>query len=204
MSVVQHSEGLHSDGHFVTRQDKYSSAKLGMWLFLATELLLFGGLFTGYAIYRAKYPEMFFESHEHLNLVLGTANTLILIFSSFSVAAGVTAIQRGNRKLLTVLLIVTIVCGALFGVNKYAEYSAKFHHGIYPSTNIFFGLYFMMTALHMLHVVVGMAVLFVILVLNLKGKYNENNYTGPEVAALYWHLVDVVWIFLFGLLYLVA
>ena len=197
-------EHLHSDGHFVTPQDKYSSMKLGMWLFIATEILLFGGLFAVYAIYRAKFPEMFFNGRDELSLLLGTTNTVILIVSSFSIAMGVTAIQRGKKNLLTFLIIVTLLCGALFGVNKYFEYTAKFHHGIFPSTDIFFALYFMMTSLHMLHVIVGMAILFIIMIFNMKGKYSPSNYTAPEVGALYWHLVDVIWIYLFGLLYLVS
>jgi cytochrome c oxidase subunit 3 len=204
MEVAEKVKHLHSDGHFVTPEDEYSSTKLGMWLFLATELLLFGGLFTAYAIYRAKYGEMFFESHKELNVQLGAINTLILIFSSFTVAVGVTAIQRGNRKLLSLMLAITIICGLLFGVNKYFEYSAKFHHGIFPSTNIYFGLYFMMTGLHMLHVLVGVAILFILLILNLRGRFSKDNYTGIEVGALYWHLVDLIWIYLFPLLYLVA
>ncbi len=204
MEIASQAARMHSDGHFVTKEDQYSSMKLGMWLFIATELLLFGGLFTTYAIFRAKFPEMFFEGHEELSLRLGTINTFILLFSSFTVAIGVTAIQRGNRRLLTLMLLVTILCGLVFGFNKYLEYSAKFHHGIFPSTNIFFALYFMMTGLHMLHVFVGVCILFVLLILNLKGRYSADNYTAIEVGALYWHLVDVIWIYLFPLLYLVA
>ena len=178
--------------------------KLGMWLFLATEILLFGGLFTVYAIYRAKYPEMFFEGHEELSVFLGGMNTIILIISSFTVAVGVTAIQRNSAKLLSWMISITILCGALFTLNKYFEYSAKFHHGIFPGKNIFFSLYFMMTGLHMLHVFIGMAILGVVLYFNLKGRYSSSNYTTVEVAALYWHLVDLIWIYLFPLLYLVA
>lgn len=204
MEVAPGTQPLHSDGHFVNSEDAYASNKLGMWLFLATELLLFGGLFAAYAIYRAKYPEMFFEGHEELNLTLGTTNTIILLVSSFTIAIGVTAIQRGKRNLLSLMLVITIICGLLFGLNKYFEYAAKFHHDIFPSKNIFFALYFMMTGLHMIHVFIGVVILVIILIYNMKGNYNENNFTSVELGALYWHLIDVIWIYLFPLLYLVA
>lgn len=204
MEVASTTAHLHSDGHFVTEEDQYSSMKLGMWLFLATELLLFGGLFTTYAIYRAKYPEMFFEGHEELSLFLGGLNTIILVFSSFTVAVGVTAIQRNKPRLLSWMLGITILCGLLFGLNKYIEYSHKFHEGIVPGKNIFFSLYFMMTGLHMLHVFIGVGILAFLLIFTLRGRYSSKNYTGVEVGALYWHLVDLIWIYLFPLLYLVA
>ncbi len=194
----------HAHVHHTDPVVAYEASKLGMWLFLATELLLFGGLFTAYTIFRAKYPALFEEQHLVLNKTLGALNTVILIFSSLTMAMGVTSIQRGNRKLLTIFLAITILCGLLFGFNKYIEYSAKLHHHIYPSTSIFFALYFMMTGLHMLHVLAGVIVLTVLLVLNLRGKFSES-YNGPvEIGGLYWHLVDLIWIYLFPLLYLIA
>lgn len=194
----------HSHGHQMDPAVEYSSSKLGMWLFLGTEILLFGGLFTAYAIFRAKYPEMFFEEHEELNKIMGATNTCILIFSSLTMAMGVSAIQRGKKKLTAVLLLITIICGLGFGVIKYFEYSAKFAHHIYPDTSIFFSLYFLMTGLHMLHVFVGLLILATLFVLTLKGKFTSEYNTPVEVGGLYWHLVDLIWIYLFPLLYLIG
>ncbi len=194
----------HSHGHHMDPAVEYSSSKLGMWLFLGTEILLFGGLFAAYAIFRAKYPEMFFEQHVELNKKMGAINTCILIFSSLTMAMGVSAIQRGKQKATAILILITIICGLGFGVVKYFEYSAKFHHHIYPSTSIFFSLYFMMTGLHMIHVFVGLVILSVLFVLTLKGKFNAKYSTPVEVGGLYWHLVDLIWIYLFPLLYLIG
>jgi cytochrome c oxidase subunit 3 len=194
----------HTHGHHIDPVVEYRSAKFGMWLFLGTEILLFGGLFAAYAIFRAKYIDMFHEQHKELDVTLGAINTMVLIFSSLTMAMGVTAIQRGKQKLLTICLLITILCGIAFGVNKYFEYGHKFEHHIYPSTSIFFSLYFMMTGLHMLHVFAGIVILTVMLVLNLKGKFSENYNTPVEVGGLYWHLVDLIWIYLFPLLYLIS
>lgn len=194
----------HSHGHHVDPAVEYSSSKLGMWLFLGTEILLFGGLFAAYAIFRAKYPEMFFEQHVELNKKMGAVNTCILIFSSLTMAMGVSAIQRGKQKATAILILITILCGLGFGVVKYFEYGAKFHHHIYPDTSIFFSLYFVMTGLHMLHVFIGLAILGVLLVLTLKGKFTARYNTPVEVGGLYWHLVDLIWIYLFPLLYLIG
>lgn len=194
----------HSHGHHVDPAVEYSSSKLGMWLFLGTEILLFGGLFAAYAIFRAKYPEMFFEQHVELNKKMGAVNTCILIFSSLTMAMGVSAIQRGKQKATAILILITILCGLGFGVVKYFEYGAKFHHHIYPDTSIFFSLYFVMTGLHMLHVFIGLAILGVLFVLTLKGKFTARYNTPVEVGGLYWHLVDLIWIYLFPLLYLIG
>jgi len=194
----------HSHAHHMDPAVEYSSSKLGMWLFLGTEILLFGGLFAAYAIFRAKYPEMFMEQHLELNKKLGAVNTCILIFSSLTMAMGVSAIQRGKQKATAILILITILCGLAFGVVKYFEYSAKFHHHIYPDTSIFFSLYFMMTGLHMLHVFVGLLILATLLVLTMKGKFNAKYSTPVEIGGLYWHLVDLIWIYLFPLLYLIA
>ena len=194
----------HTHVHHMDPAVEYSSSKLGMWLFLGTEILLFGGLFAAYAIFRAKYPEMFMEQHVELNKKLGAVNTCILIFSSLTMAMGVSAIQRGKQKATAILLFITIICGLGFGVVKYFEYSAKFHHHIYPDTSIFFSLYFMMTGLHMLHVFAGLLILATLLVLTMKGKFNAQYNTPIEVGGLYWHLVDLIWIYLFPLLYLIA
>lgn len=194
----------HPHEHELDPVVEYSSSKLAMWLFLGTEILLFGGLFAAYSIFRAKFPEIYLESHKLLDLKLGTINTLVLIFSSFTMALGVSSAQKGENKKLQILLAITIICGLIFGINKYFEYSHKFHDGIFPSTNIFFGVYFLMTGLHMLHVLVGLCILGTILVLAHKGKFTKEYNTPVEVSGLYWHLVDLIWIYLFPLLYLIG
>jgi len=196
---VEHSHGLHLDP-----ETKYSISKLGMWLFLGTEILLFGGLFAAYAIFRAKYPEMFQADHEQLNRVMGAINTCVLIFSSLTMAVAVTAIQKGKQKMTAIFIGITIVCGLIFGVVKYFEYGAKFEHHIYPDTSIFFSLYFLMTGLHMLHVFIGLVILTVVMVLTMRGTFNEKYSTPVELGGLYWHLVDLIWIYLFPLLYLIG
>lgn len=193
----------HHDMH-MTPDEAYSVSKLGMWLFLGTEIMLFGGLFAAYAIFRAKYPELFLESHQELNREMGAVNTCILIFSSLTMAVAVTAIQKGKKMMTGIFLLITILCGVGFGVVKYFEYGAKFAHHIYPDTNIFFSLYFLMTGLHMLHVFIGLGILAVIAVLTFKDKFNEKYSTPVELGGLYWHLVDLIWIYLFPLLYLVG
>ncbi len=194
----------HSHVHAMDPAVEYSSSKLGMWLFLGTEILLFGGLFAAYAYFRAKYPEIFTRDHEELNWQMGALNTCVLIFSSMTMAMAVTSIQRGKQKAAAWLLLLTIVCGIGFGVVKYFEYSAKFEHHIYPDTSIFFSLYFLMTGLHMIHVFVGLIILAVLYVITLKGKFNSSYNTPIEIGGLYWHLVDLIWIYLFPLLYLVG
>lgn len=180
------------------------TARLGMWVFLVTEALLFGGLFMTYTVYRIKYPEMFFEEHQKLNVMLGTVNTVVLICSSLAVAVGIAAIKRGRQAVLKLCLFLTIVLGAVFMTIKYFEWTADFHEGLYPSTNIFFSLYFTMTGLHGLHVLGGMAVLTVMLILTFRGTINRAYNTPVEVAGIYWHFVDLVWIYLYPLLYLVG
>lgn len=194
----------HGHAHQIDPVEEYEQSKFAMWLFLGTEILLFGGLFAAYAIFRAKYPEMFHEQHLELNWQLGALNTVILIFSSMTMAIGVTASKKGNNKMLIIMLAITILCGLIFGFNKYLEYSAKFSHHLYPSTSIFFSLYFMMTGLHMLHVLVGVGILFVVMILAIKGRYSAEYNTHVEVGGLYWHLVDLIWIYLFPLLYLIG
>ena len=182
----------------------FESAKLGVWTFLATEVLLFGALFTAYTIFRMKYPELFRVEHAKLDRVLGAVNTVVLITSSFTVVLGVDAIRRGKTRLLEAFFGATILLAAVFLCVKYVEYAAKFHHGLYPGTNLFFSLYFMMTGLHGAHVLLGMAVLTYVLVLSRRGRLSENYYTPVEMSGLYWHFVDLVWIYLFPLLYLVG
>ena len=190
------------------------TGKLGMWIFLFTELFLFGGLFLVYSIFRAKYSAEFHIAAGELNAFIGTMNTVFLLVSSMTVAMALTAIQKGERKLALFLLLTTILLAALFMMNKYIEWSHKFEYGIYPGSPVlknmshgellFFGLYYMMTGLHALHVLIGMVLLSINVVKVRAGKVNSSRFLMLENSALYWHLVDLIWIFLFPLLYLIT
>ena len=190
-----------------------TGSKIGMWLFLLSEILLFGGLFLLYSSYRYKNPLDFHLAAWELNRVLGTLNTLILITSSLLVALSIFSIQKGNRKLSMLFLLAAIFLGILFLTVKYVEWTAKIEHGLYPNSPrllggskgeiLFFGLYYSMTGLHGLHVLVGIFILSIMLVLMMKGKINENRFVPLENSGLYWHLVDIIWIFLFPLFYLI-
>ena len=182
----------------------FESAKLGVWTFLATEVLLFGALFTAYTVFRMKYPELFRTEHAKLDRVLGAVNTVVLITSSFTVVLGVDAIRRGRARLLEACFGATILLAAVFLGVKYVEYAAKFRHGLYPDTNLFFSLYFMLTGLHGIHVLAGMALLSYVVVLSRRGRLSADYHTPAEMSGLYWHFVDLVWIYLFPLLYLVG
>jgi cytochrome c oxidase subunit III len=187
--------------------------KIGMWLFLYSEIILFGGLFVLYAAYFHKHPDSFAVGGKELNRVIGAINTVVLLISSFAVAASVTAIQKGSRKLTIWLLSFSILCGCIFLVNKYFEWGTKIHHGIYPNSetlvngepglNIFFGLYYVITGLHGLHVMIGMMLLSISLVMVLTGKIDSSRFSMLDNSGLYWHLVDLIWIFVFPLFYLV-
>jgi len=192
----------------------YIGPKIGMWLFLLSEILLFGGLFILYSMYRYKNPMDFHLAAEELDRILGTLNTLILITSSLTMALSISSVQKGDRKLSTLLLMSTIFLGILFLVIKSFEWTAKIHHEIYPNSPrllgrykgevIFYGLYYAMTGLHGLHVLVGIFVLSVMLIFMLKGKINADYFIPLENSGLYWHLVDIIWIFLFPLFYLIT
>ena len=192
----------------------YAGGKLGMWIFLFTEILLFGGLFLLYAAYLHRYPADFNAGGKQLDVVLGAANTVILITSSFTVAASITALRLGQTARCLWLLAATVALALGFLVNKFFEWSAKIGHGIYPGSqhllqmppgeNLFFGLYYAMTGLHGLHVLIGATLLSVTAALVRKGRVTQGNFGLLENAGLYWHLVDLVWIFLFPLFYLIA
>ncbi len=191
----------------------YAGAKLGMWLFLFTEILLFGGLFLLYAVYLRRYPHEFAAGGQQLNWVLGTANTAILLTSSLFAAMSVTAIQRGEIRRTLGLIAGTILCAAGFMVIKYFEWSAKIGHGIYPGSeqlkggplgeSVFFSLYYMSTGIHGFHVLIGAGLLTWIAAKVKDGTINSGDYILLENGALYWHLVDLIWIFIFPLYYLV-
>jgi cytochrome c oxidase subunit 3 len=191
-----------------------TGAKLGMWLFILSELLLFGGMFILYSAYRYKNPVDFHHASRELEVLLGTFNTIILLTSSLSMAASISALQRGQRKLSMVLLMATMALGLLFLVNKGFEWGTKIEHGIYPNSPtllarakgeiLFYGLYYVMTGLHGLHVLVGVCVLCGMLILIAKDKMNQTRFIPLENAGLYWHLVDIIWIFLYPLFYLIT
>ena len=191
----------------------YAGAKLGMWLFLFTELILFGGLFLLYAVYLARYPQEFAATGREMHVVFGTANTVILITSSLLVAMAVTAIQRGEPRKVQILLSGTILCAVVFLLNKYFEWSSEISRGFYPDSpllatappgkSVFFSLYYMTTGLHGLHVLVGGTLLSVIAVRVRRGTIHSGDFVLLENGALYWHLVDLIWIFIFPLYYLI-
>lgn len=187
--------------------------KIGMWLFLYSEIILFGGLFVLYAVYFHRYSEFFAAGGKELDRIIGSVNTIVLLVSSFTVAASVTAIQRDEKKKCIGFLIFSILCGVIFLVNKYFEWGAKFRHDIYPNSetlvsgepgiNIFFGLYYVITGLHGLHVIIGMILLCISLGLVMIGKVTKTRFSMLDNSGLYWHLVDLIWIFVFPLFYLV-
>jgi cytochrome c oxidase subunit III len=190
-----------------------TGSRIGMWLFLYTEIILFGGLFVLYAAYYHEYPRAFAEYGKELNRVIGALNTVVLLVSSFTVAASLTALRLRAKGLCQGLLIASLGCGVLFLVNKYFEWQHKFAVGLYPNSpdlaaappgkNIFFGLYYVITGLHALHVVIGMTLLAISLVLVLRNRITADRFTVLENSGLYWHLVDLIWIFVFPLFYLI-
>ena len=180
------------------------TAKLGIWAFLATEVLLFGGLFTAYTVFRIGEPQMFHTEYQKLNRLFGAVNTVVLICSSLTVALGIAAIRQGKQRMLKVCLFLTLLLAATFLGVKYAEYSEHFAAGQFPSTNNFFSLYYMMTGLHAIHVFAGMCALTTMLVLSFRRKFSAEYHSPVEITGLYWHFVDLVWIYLFPLLYLIG
>ena len=239
------TEAAHNSPGAAEELAGYEGAKLGMWLFLATELLLFSVMFAGFAIFHSLYPNEFKLAHASLDWKLGGLNTLVLITSSLTVALALDSVQRGNNKRANMMLLVTIILAGVFLIVKYFEYTGKFHHGIFPGDKVtqafsggkgmqiklpsgsygpvpesimvggasvpiqligiklFFSFYFIMTGVHGLHVIIGASVLAVILWKNTKNRYSHWYYTPVENGALYWHLVDLIWIYLFPLFYLI-
>lgn len=197
--------------HVEHRDD--AGRKMGMWLFLFTELLLFGGLFLVYTIYRFANPQEFANGAHHLNVFIGTVNTVVLITSSLTVAISISAMQQGNKKLVLQMLGLTIFFALVFMVNKYFEWGHKIHYDLYPGSALFkamppgealfFLLYYFMTGLHALHVVIGAIILGFMAWYVHKGEIHQTDYVLLENGGLYWHLVDLIWIFLFPLMYLI-
>jgi len=180
------------------------NAKLGIWLFLASEIMLFGGLFSAYILLRVGSPVWPPSGETHLNIPLATLNTFNLILSSWTIVKSWIALKENDIKGFKMFMGITLLCSILFLVIKYFEYSAKFHHGIFPSTDNFFGIYFTLTGLHGLHVIGGLIVNYYLWGPGIKMWNTEpERFTNRiEIAGLYWHFVDLVWIFLFPTLYL--
>lgn len=202
--VIQHDKHYDREG-----------SKIAMWLFIFTELLLFGGLFIIYSVYRFLNPDAFQLAGEELNVTIGTLNTVILLVSSMTIAMSTTALQKGHKATAIVLIEITFMLALIFLINKYFEWGIKFDHGIFPGSEymktemsqgeiLFFGLYFVMTGLHALHIIIGMVVMGYALAGVQKGTVHPNRPSLLENAGLYWHLVDLIWIFLFPLFYLIT
>lgn len=201
----------HTEHTHVHRDDE--GDKLGMWLFIFTELLLFGMLFLIYAVYRYKNPAAFELGGRELDVFMGTLNTVILLISSATVAMSITAIQKGQARQALILLGITLAIAVIFLVNKYFEWGAKIEYGFYPGsetlqelghgTILFFGLYYVMSGIHALHILIGIG-LFIYVAQQIRaGKIHQTDYVWLENTGLYWHLVDLIWIFLFPLFYLI-
>jgi cytochrome c oxidase subunit III len=202
--------------HFDNLDQQTEATTLGMWVFLVTEVLFFGGLFATYMIYRSWYPDAFAVASHELDVVLGTTNTVVLITSSLTMALAVHAAQLGQRKLLMTFLILTMILGGVFLGIKSVEYYHKFveHHIPGPGfqfekeyfrhAQIFFSLYFVMTGLHAIHMIIGIGIMLVMLWWSWNGTITADYSSPIEISGLYWHFVDIVWIFLFPLLYLIG
>lgn len=216
-----HVEGLAH--HFVSMEQQKEAGMVGMWIFLLTEIMFFGGLFLAYTIYRTTYPEGFLFGSHLLNVKLGGTNTVVLIVSSLTMAMAVYYSQKGDRKKLLAFLALTLILGLAFLGIKYVEYSTKIHDGLFPAAatwnppsegehaipvekqqavHVFLWIYFLMTGLHAVHMVVGAGILITLIIMAQQGKFTKNYNSPVEISGLYWHFVDIVWIFLFPLLYL--
>src|SRR5947209_11665582 len=200
--------------HYNTLEQQHTASELGMWLFLATELMLFGGLFTGYTVYRTVYSAGFAEGSRHLDLVYAGINTVVLITSSLTMSLGVRAAQLGQRRPLVRSLAATGVLGLVFIAIKALEYQKHFAEGMVPGlvwtfdgplanqVQLFFFAYFAMTGLHTVHLAVGILMVLIMALLATRGAFVAERHTPVEMLGLYWHFVDVIWLFLVPLLYL--
>jgi cytochrome c oxidase subunit 3 len=203
--------------HFDSMEQQKEASALGMWVFLVTELLFFGGLILAYTIYRWENARAFAHASLHMDITLGTTNTAVLIFSSLTMAMAVHSAASGRKKLLIGFLVATMLLGGAFLGIKAIEYTDHIHHHLLPgpgfhypvpadarAAEMFFSLYFAMTGLHALHMVVGIGILTTLLVLARRGRFTAEYWTPVEISGLYWHFVDIVWIFLFPMLYLIG
>ena len=207
--------------HFDDLDQQYQASNMGMWAFIAQEILFFGGLFGGYAVYRNLYTRAFVEGSHHLPIFWGVLNTVVLIGSSLTVAMAVRTAQQGRRKAIFGWIIATMILGIVFLGVKTIEYNDKYHHHLIPGTSfmyedplpagvtegqmkIFFSFYFVMTGMHALHMIIGIGLMLWLLPKILRGTYTAEYFTPIENFGLYWHFVDIIWIFLFPLLYLIG
>jgi cytochrome c oxidase subunit 3 len=207
--------------HFDNLEQQREAGSLGMWLFLVTEIMFFGGLFTGYIIYRTQHPQAFAIASSTLNWKLGALNTVVLIVSSLTMALAVYFAQMGSRRMQIIFLVVTMLLGATFLVVKAFEYADKFEHHHFPGLNfqwneavpagvstqhiqMFYWIYFAMTGLHALHMIIGIGAMMFLIYFAYRGRYTPEYHAPVELTGLYWHFVDIVWIFLFPLLYLLG
>jgi len=203
--------------HFDDTAQQYESSTLGMWVFLLTEIMFFGGMFGGYTVYRNLYPAAFASTSRFMNVALGGTNTAVLICSSLTMALAVRSAQLGAKKMLILFLVCTLALGCVFLGIKYVEYHEKWvdHHIPGPGfhfdqprfqrqAQILFFLYFAMTGMHALHMIVGVGLLTTLIIMASRNKFSAEWYTPVDIIGLYWHFVDIVWIFLFPLLYLIG
>lgn len=222
------TEATHGESRlahwFRSFEEQTESVTLGMWLFLVTEVMFFGGLFMAYMLYRSQNADAFAAASHHLDIVLGGVNTAVLIGSSLTVVLAVWAAERGKQKQLAIWLVLTLILGGAFLGIKAVEYTGKWEHHLVPGPSfefhdtrigdhghvnpdrarMFFHLYFAMTGIHALHMIIGMGVFATLLFHTLRGKYSKEWHDPIPIAGLYWHFVDLVWIFLFPLLYLIG
>ena len=210
------TQAIHAH-QFDDVEQQHEASWIGMWVFLATEVMFFGGMFLGYAVYRAAYPQAFVSASNHLDVWLGTINTAVLICSSFTMALGVRSAQLGARKPLMIFLMLTMALGVAFLGIKFTEYYFKFTEHLVPGSNfvfeeaslarqaeIFFSFYFAMTGMHAVHMIIGIGLLTALVVMASRSRFSAEYHTPVELVGLYWHFVDIVWIFLFPLLYLLG
>ena len=216
MASEAHVETLALREQFDTEAQQNDASTLGMWVFLLTEIMFFGGLFMMYTVYRAVYPNVFGLASSTLNEIIGAANTAVLLCSSFTMVLAVRGAQLGKRRTVMLFLILTIILGLVFLGIKGFEWNQKFqeHHvpgpgfhlegtALQGQAQLFFSLYFAMTGLHALHMVIGCGLMLYLLWKTYQGTYSPDYYTPIDMGGLYWHFVDIIWIFLFPLLYLI-
>ena len=215
--VESHSAQTALAHHFDNMEQQREAGSIGMWVFLVQEIMFFGGLFLAYSIFRAKFPEAFAAASNHLNWRLGGINTVVLIVSSLTMALAVYYAQVGKRRPQVWFLTVTLLLGATFLVIKGFEYAEKFRDNLFPGPSfhwtgngdpnqvqIFFWIYFAMTGLHALHMIIGIGIISYLIFYARRGRFTPEYHAPVEISGLYWHFVDIIWIFLFPLLYLLG
>lgn len=214
-NTVETGKDSHLAHHFHDSEQQFEASKLGMWVFLVTEILFFGGLFVAYIVFRSWHPDLFEQAAMTLDTTLGALNTVVLIASSLTIVLAVRAAQVDKQRQILIMIGTTILLAIVFMVVKYFEYASKFESGMLPAgmyfydgidhelAPVFYSIYYMLTGLHGIHVLVGIGLMGWLFVRAYNGAYHSGYFTQLEVVALYWHLVDIIWIFLFPLLYLI-